>query len=56
MGIRHPSQSPAKPVFIGPTTAAVASHAPVNGKASPLIVMSHATGDSYCGHVDTAMA
>jgi predicted dienelactone hydrolase len=41
---------------MGPTTMTVAINAPVNGKALPMIVMSHGTGGSYLGHFDTAIA
>jgi predicted dienelactone hydrolase len=34
----------------------VAINSPVNGKALPMIVMSHGTGSSYLGHFDTAIA
>jgi predicted dienelactone hydrolase len=56
IGIWYPSQAIAKPVSIGPTTMSVAVNAPVNGKALPMIVMSHGTGGSYLGHFDTAIA
>lgn len=56
IGIWYPSQATAKPVSMGPTTMAVAINAPVDGKALPLIVMSHGTGGSYLGHFDTAIA
>lgn len=56
IGIWYPSQVVAKPVSMGPTTMSVASNAPVNGKALPMIVMSHGTGGSYLGHFDTAIA
>jgi predicted dienelactone hydrolase len=56
IGIWYPSQTVAKPVSMGPTTMNVAINAPVNGKALPMIVMSHGTGGSYLGHFDTAIA
>jgi len=56
IGIWYPSQTIAKPVSLGPTTMTVAINAPVNGKALPMIVMSHGTGGSYLGHFDTAIA
>jgi predicted dienelactone hydrolase len=56
IGIWYPSQTIAKPMSMGPTTMTVASNAPVNGKALPMIVMSHGTGGSYLGHFDTAIA
>lgn len=56
IGIWYPSQAVAKPVSMGPMTMTVAINAPVNGKALPMIVMSHGTGGSYLGHFDTAIA
>jgi predicted dienelactone hydrolase len=56
IGIWYPSQAMAKPVSMGPTTMTVAINAPVNGKALPMIVMSHGAGGSYLGHFDTAIA
>ena len=56
IGIWYPSLVVAKAVSMGPTTMSVASNAPVNGKALPMIVMSHGTGGSYLGHFDTAIA
>jgi predicted dienelactone hydrolase len=56
IGIWYPSQTLANPVSMGPTTMSVAINAPVNGKAVPMIVMSHGTGGSYLGHFDTAIA
>ena len=56
IGIWYPSLAIAKPVSMGPTTMTVAMNAPVNGKALPMIVMSHGTGGSYLGHFDTAIA
>jgi predicted dienelactone hydrolase len=56
VGIWYPSQAAAKPVALGPTTMTVAFNAPVNGKALPMVVMSHGTGGSLLGHFDTAVA
>ncbi len=56
IGVWYPSQTPAKPVALGPTTMNVAINAPVTGKVLPMIVMSHGTGGSFLGHFDTAMA
>jgi len=56
IGIWYPSQTVAKSVSLGPTTMAVAMNATVNGKALPMIVMSHGTGGSNLGHFDTAIA
>ena len=56
IGIWYPSQTIAKPVSMGATTMTVAVNAPVNGKALPMIVVSHGSGGSYLGHFDTAIA
>lgn len=56
IGLWYPSLTLAKAVSMGPTTMTVAINAPVNGKALPMIVMSHGTGGSYLGHFDTAIA
>ena len=56
IGIWYPSQSIAKPVSMGPTTMTVAINAPVNGKALPMIVISHGAGASNLVHFDTAIA
>jgi predicted dienelactone hydrolase len=56
VGIWYPSQAAAKPVSLGLTTMTVAFNAPVNGKALPMVVMSHGTGGSLLGHFDTAIA
>ena len=56
VGIWYPSQAAAKPVSLGPTTMTVAFNAPVNGKALPMVVMSHGTGGSLLGHFDTGIA
>jgi len=56
IGIWYPSQAVANPVAMGPTTMTVAMNAPVNGKAMPMIVISHGTGGSNLGHFDTAIA
>ncbi|CAN5893317.1 dienelactone hydrolase [soil metagenome] len=64
IGIWYPSQSAPQSVTMGPTTMSVAVNGPVNaamngpvqGKALPLIVMSHGNGGSFLGHYDTAIA
>lgn len=56
IGIWYPSRATAQPVAMGPTTMSVAVNGPVQGKALPLIVMSHGTGGSFLGHYDTAIA
>ena len=56
IGIWHPSQATPKPMTMGPTTMSVAFNGPVEGRALPLVVMSHGTGSSFLGHFDTAIA
>ena len=56
IGIWYPTQAIANPVSMGPTTMTVAINAPLNGKALPMVVLSHGTGGSYLGHFDTAVA
>jgi predicted dienelactone hydrolase len=56
VGVWYPSQAAGKPVSLGPTTMTVAFNAPLNGKALPMVVISHGTGGSFLGHFDTAIA
>lgn len=56
IGIWYPSQATAQPVTIGLTTMSVAVDGTAQGKALPLVVMSHGTGGSFLGHFDTAIA
>ena len=56
IGIWYPSSAAALPVAMGPTTMSVAVKGPVQGKALPLVLMSHGTGGSFIGHFDTAIA
>ena len=56
IGVWYPSRAVARPVSLGPTTMTVAISAPVDGRDLPMVVMSHGTGGSYLGHVDTAIA
>ena len=56
IGIWYPSSAAAQPVAMGPTTMSVAANGPVQGKALPLVLLSHGTGGSFLGHFDTAMA
>lgn len=56
IGIWYPSQAPIQPVTIGPTTMSVAVNGAMQGKALPLVVMSHGTGGSFLSHFDTAIA
>ena len=56
IGIWYPSQAPAKPMSMGPTTMSVALNGAIEGSALPLVVVSHGTGSSFLGHYDTAIA
>ena len=56
IGIWYPSQATPKPMSMGPTTMSVAFNATIDGRALPLVVMSHGTGGSFLGHYDTAIA
>ena len=56
IGIWYPSQATSMPMTIGPTTMSVAFNGPVEGRALPLVVMSHGNGGSFLGHYDTAIA
>ncbi|GGC98039.1 alpha/beta hydrolase family protein [Undibacterium terreum] len=56
IGIWYPSQAAPKPVTMGATIMSVAVNGPLEGRALPLVVMSHGTGGSFLGHYDTAIA
>ncbi|MDB5914422.1 MAG: putative lipoprotein signal peptide [Ramlibacter sp.] len=56
IGIWYPSQAAVQPLVLGPTTMSVALNGLAQGKALPLVVMSHGTGGSFLGHFDTAIA
>ena len=56
IGIWYPSPATAQPVTMGPTTMSVAVNATAQGKALPLVVISHGTGSSFLAHFDTAIA
>jgi predicted dienelactone hydrolase len=56
IGIWYPSQATTQPLAMGPTTMSVAVNGTAQGKALPLVVMSHGTGGSFLGHFDTAIA
>jgi predicted dienelactone hydrolase len=56
VGIWYPSETPAQPVTMGPTTMTVALNGTLQGKSMPLVVVSHGTGGSLLGHFDTAIA
>jgi len=56
IGIWYPSQATAQPTAIGLVTMNVAVNGAAQGKALPLVVISHGTGSSFLGHFDTAIA
>ncbi|MEO5672440.1 MAG: dienelactone hydrolase [Ramlibacter sp.] len=56
IGIWYPSPATAQPVVLGPTTMNVAVNGIAQGKALPLVVISHGSGGSFLGHFDTAIA
>jgi predicted dienelactone hydrolase len=56
IGIWYPSRAAPQPLSFGPTTMTVALNGPVDGRALPLVVISHGTGGSFLGHYDTAIA
>lgn len=56
IGIWYPSQAAAQPTTVGSVTMNVAQNGAVQGKALPLVVISHGTGSSFLGHFDTAIA
>ena len=56
IGIWYPSKAAPVAMPMGPTTMSVAVNAPVDGRALPLVVISHGTGGSFMGHYDTAIA
>ncbi|MQA23370.1 alpha/beta hydrolase family protein [Rugamonas rivuli] len=56
IGIWYPSQATPQSMAMGATTMSVAFNGAVEGRALPLVVMSHGTGGSYLEHYDTAIA
>ena len=56
IGIWYPSQATVQPVVMGPTTMSVAFNGVAQGRALPLVVISHGTGSSFRSHFDTAIA
>ena len=56
LAIWYPSDGKVSPQPIGLSTQDVAFYGAVQGKALPLIVISHGTGGSPAGHADTALA
>ena len=56
IGIWYPSQTPVQPVAMGPTSMSVAVNGVAQGKALPLVVISHGYAGSFLVHFDTAIA
>ena len=56
IGIWYPSLATPKTLAMGPNTMSIAFTGPVEGRALPLVVISHGTGSSMLGHFDTAIA
>jgi len=57
IGIWYPADSAATPPRPNAPYARIAVEgAPVAGRDHPLVVMSHGTGGSYAGHIDTAIS
>ena len=56
IGIWYPSQTTVQPVAMGPTTMNVAVNGVAQGKALPLVVISHGYSGSFLVHFDTAIA
>ena len=56
IGIWYPSKATVQPTSIGPTIMSVAVNGITEGKALPLVVISHGTASSYLSHFDTAIA
>ncbi len=56
IGIWYPSKSMVQSLSMGPTTMNVAVNGTAQGKALPLIVISHGSASSFVSHYDTAIA
>jgi len=56
IGIWYPSQATIQPLAMGPTTMSVAVNGVAQGKALPLVVISHGYAGSFLVHFDTAIA
>ncbi|AIY43362.1 putative lipoprotein signal peptide [Collimonas arenae] len=56
VGIWYPSNATPAPISRGAVTQNVAVNGPVEGKALPLVVISHGNGGTFLGHYDTAIA
>jgi predicted dienelactone hydrolase len=56
IGIWYPSQTAVQPIAMGPTTMSVAVNGAAQGKALPLVVISHGYSGSFLVHFDTAIA
>ena len=55
IAIWYPSKSMVQPLSMGPTTMSVAVNGTVEGRALPLIVISHGYASSSVSHYDTAI-
>jgi predicted dienelactone hydrolase len=55
-GVWYPSPAPVSPTTIGAFPVNVALRGEVAAGRLPLVVVSHGTGGTFAGHVDTAMA
>jgi Predicted dienelactone hydrolase len=56
MNVWYPTTAPEQPVRRGPFTLSVAEGAPAVEGRHPLVMVSHGSGGSALGHVDTTMA
>lgn len=56
IGIWYPSPAAVRPLAIGRTTMNIAVNGSIQGTDLPLVVVSHGTGGSFLGHLDTAIA
>lgn len=56
VGVWYPTDAAPNPTSVELFREALAKDAPVKGQRLPLVVMSHGSGGSYAGHVDTAVA
>ncbi|GJJ00510.1 dienelactone hydrolase [Duganella rhizosphaerae] len=56
IGIWYPSQATPQSMSVGPAALSVALNGPLQGRALPLVVMSHGAGGSFMEHYDTAIA
>lgn len=56
VGVWYPTDATPAPTAVELFRASLATDAAVKGDHLPLVVISHGTGGSYAGHVDTAIA